>query len=263
MRNLIFVGLPGSGKSTVGRLAARTLGLPFVDADKALEQAEGRSIPDIFAAGGESYFRTLETRVLTDLCRREGMVLATGGGAVLRRENRTLLKGSGLVIFLDRSPCAIRRTLRLLADMKVVEVKEQSGVYVLSADNARRYLHNFADQTDIRGKQQQLKELLVRQEHLNRQMAALCRDILDETSQTPDALPNYYCRIPDDWPHSGTTVGALRFWQATGATIVAIRRGLSYIVSPGPYAELYAGDAVIFVGGVKAREAVSHFFANP
>ena len=161
------------------------------------------------------------------------------------------------------APETIRRTLRLLADMKVVEVKEQSGVYVLSADNARRYLHNFADQTDIRGKQQQLKELLVRQEHLNRQMAALCRDILDETSQTPDALPNYYCRIPDDWPHSGTTVGALRFWQATGATIVAIRRGLSYIVSPGPYAELYAGDAVIFVGGVKAREAVSHFFANP
>ena len=161
------------------------------------------------------------------------------------------------------SPETIRRTLRLLADMKVVEVKEQSGVYVLSADNARRYLHNFADQTDIRGKQQQLKELLVRQEHLNRQMAALCRDILDETSQTPDALPNYYCRIPDDWPHSGTTVGALRFWQATGATIVAIRRGLSNIVSPGPYAELYAGDAVIFVGGVKAREAVSHFFANP
>ena len=161
------------------------------------------------------------------------------------------------------SPETIRRTLRLLADMKVVEVKEQSGVYVLSADNARRYLHNFADQTDIRGKQPQLKELLVRQEHLNRQMAALCRDILDETSQTPDALPNYYCRIPDDWPHSGTTVGALRFWQATGATIVAIRRGLSYIVSPGPYAELYAGDAVIFVGGVKAREAVSHFFANP
>lgn len=161
------------------------------------------------------------------------------------------------------SPETIRRTLRLLADMKVVEVKEQSGVYVLSADNARRYLHNFADQTDIRGKQQQLKELLVRQEHLNRQMAALCRDILDETSQTPDALPNYYCRIPDDWPHSGTTVGALRFWQATGATIVAIRRGLSYIVSPGPYAELYVGDAVIFVGGVKAREAVSHFFANP
>ena len=161
------------------------------------------------------------------------------------------------------SPETIRRALRLLADMKVVEVKEQSGVYVLSADNARRYLHNFADQTDMRGKQQQLRELLARQEQLNRQMAALCRDILDETSQTPDALPNYCCRVPDGWPRGGTTVGALRFWQATGATIVAIRRGLSYIVSPGPYAELYAGDKVIFVGDAKAREAVFHFFTNP
>ena len=161
------------------------------------------------------------------------------------------------------SPETIRRALRLLADMKVVEVKEQSGVYVLSADNARRYLRNFEEKTDMRSKQQQLKQLLARQELLNHQMAALCRDILDETSQTPDSLPNYSCRVPDHWSDSGVTIGALRFWQATGATIVAIRRNLSYIVSPGPYAELYAGDAVIFVGGVKAREAVSHFFANP
>ncbi len=160
------------------------------------------------------------------------------------------------------SPETIRRALRLLADMKVVEVKEQSGVYVLSADNARRYLRNFEEKTDMRSKQQQLKQLLARQELLNHQMAALCRDILDETSQTPDSLPNYSCRVPDHWPDSGVTIGALRFWQATGATIVAIRRNLSYIVSLGPYAELYAGDTVIFVGDAKAREAVSHFFSN-
>ena len=160
------------------------------------------------------------------------------------------------------SPETIRRALRLLADMKVVEVKEQSGVYVLSADNARRYLRNFEEKTDMRSKQQQLKQLLARQELLNHQMAALCRDILDETSQTPDSLPNYSCRVPDHWPDSGVTIGALRFWQATGATIVAIRRNLSYFVSPGPYAELYAGDTVIFVGDAKAREAVSHFFSN-
>ena len=146
--------------------------------------------------------------------------------------------------------------------MKVVEVKEQSGVYVLSADNARRYLRNFEEKTGMRSKQQQLKQLLARQELLNHQMAALCRDILDETSQTPDSLPNYSCRVPDHWLDSGATIGTLRFWQATGATIVAIRRNLSYIVSPGPYAELYAGDTVIFVGDAKAREAVSHFFSN-
>ena len=85
MRNLIFVGLPGSGKSTVGRLCAKALNLPFVDADKFLEQREGRSVADIFASSGEGYFRDLEYRVLAELCRREGIVLATGGGAVLRR----------------------------------------------------------------------------------------------------------------------------------------------------------------------------------
>lgn len=92
MRNLIFVGLPGSGKSTVGRLCAKALNLPFVDADKFLEQREGRSVADIFASSGEGYFRDLESRVLAELCRREGIVLATGGGAVLRRENRRLLR---------------------------------------------------------------------------------------------------------------------------------------------------------------------------
>ena len=86
MRNLIFVGLPGSGKSTVGRLCAKALNLPFVDADKFLEQREGRSVADIFASSGEGYFRDLESRVLAELCRREGMVLATGGGAVGRTE---------------------------------------------------------------------------------------------------------------------------------------------------------------------------------
>ncbi len=104
MRNLIFVGLPGSGKSTVGRLCARALNLPFVDADKFLEQREGRSVADIFASSGEGYFRDLESRVLAELCRREGIVLATGGGAVLRRENRRLLRDGGLVIFLGWPP---------------------------------------------------------------------------------------------------------------------------------------------------------------
>ena len=85
MRNLIFVGLPGSGKSTVGRLCAKALNLPFVDADKFLEQREGRSVADIFASSGEGYFRDLESRVLAELCRREGcdFLLALGGGSAI------------------------------------------------------------------------------------------------------------------------------------------------------------------------------------
>lgn len=160
------------------------------------------------------------------------------------------------------SPETIRRAVRLLADMKVVQVKEQSGVYVLSADNARRFLHNMHDRADMRRKQQRLRLLLEKQEQLNRQVSQLCRDILDETGQTPDSLPNYSCRVPADWPASGASIGDLCFWQATGATIVAIRRNLSYIISPGPYAQLYAGDSVIFVGDGAARRAVSRFFSG-
>lgn len=179
------------------------------------------------------------------------------------REGEKLSGRSRLSPEYNVSPETVRRALRLLADMKVVEVKEQSGVYVLSADNARRYLALCAGRSDIRDKQRRLRELLARQEQLHRRITELCTSILDETSRTPESLPNYSCRVPESWPYSGRNIGELHFWQETGATIVAIHRNLSCIISPGPCAELYAGDCVIFVGDSKAREAVNRFFAAP
>ena len=93
------------------------------------------------------------------------------------------------------------------------------------------------------------------------QVTELCTAILDETGRTPESLPNYSCRIPETWAGSGKTVGELQFWQQTGATIVAIHRNLDCIVSPGPCAELYAGDSIVYVGDGQAREAVRRFFA--
>ena len=82
-----------------------------------------------------------------------------------------------------------------------------------------------------------MKELLEQQERVSRQLAELCRSILDYASfpvQADDTLPNYVCRIPKNWSGIGKNLSNLHFWQATGATIVAIRRGTSRIVSPGP-----------------------------
>ena len=97
------------------------------------------------------------------------------------------------------SPETIRKAVRLLSDMRVVDVREKSGVYVLSADNARRYLHNAGAKIDVFAKRQQMKELLEQQERVSRQLAELCRSILDYASfpvQADDTLPNYVCRIP-------------------------------------------------------------------
>ena len=102
MHDLILIGLPASGKTSAGRLLSQRLVMPFFDCDDAVAAAAGRSIPDIFAQQGEEGFRQLESRVLRELCGREGCVIATGGGAVLREENRRLLRRSGTVFWLDR-----------------------------------------------------------------------------------------------------------------------------------------------------------------
>ena len=102
MGDLILIGLPASGKTTVGCQLAQHLDMPFFDCDEAIEAAAGCSVSDIFACRGETYFRELEHRTLETLCRKEGCVIATGGGAVLREDNRLLLQRSGTVFWLDR-----------------------------------------------------------------------------------------------------------------------------------------------------------------
>lgn len=102
-RPIVLVGMMGSGKSTVGRRLAARLGRRFVDADKVLEERCGVPIATIFELEGEEGFRKRETAILDELSRQPAIVLATGGGAVMRDENRRMLAERGLVIFLQAS----------------------------------------------------------------------------------------------------------------------------------------------------------------
>ena len=102
--NIFLVGLMGAGKTSVGRLLARRLGKTFYDCDHEVERATGVRIPVIFEIEGESGFRARETRMLSDLCSSAGVVLATGGGAVLAPENRKVLADRGIVVYLRASP---------------------------------------------------------------------------------------------------------------------------------------------------------------
>jgi shikimate kinase len=99
-RSIVLVGLMGAGKTSVGRRLADRLSLPFVDADHEIEAAAGKSIPEIFADHGESYFREGEKRVIARLLENGPQVLATGGGAYMNTETRDEIRNNGISVWL-------------------------------------------------------------------------------------------------------------------------------------------------------------------
>ena len=102
MENIILIGMPGCGKSTVAKLLSQELQRPMIDADEEICRVAGCSIPEIFANDGEEAFRKLETQVLRDLGKQSGLIIATGGGCVTRWENYPLLHRNGKIFWLTR-----------------------------------------------------------------------------------------------------------------------------------------------------------------
>lgn len=103
MENIVLIGMPGCGKSTIGRILAQKLNKEYVDTDRCIEALAGCTIPEIFAGQGEEKFRQSETEVLRDLTQKSGLIIATGGGCVTRAENYILLKQNGPVIWIKRN----------------------------------------------------------------------------------------------------------------------------------------------------------------
>jgi shikimate kinase len=122
-----LIGLPGSGKSTVGRQLARRLQIPFYDSDQIIEERLGCSVRAAFERDGEEAFRDLETNVLDELSQIPKAVISTGGGAVLRQENRKHLRGRGYVVYLNSMPEDLHRRLRHDATRPLLQVADPLG----------------------------------------------------------------------------------------------------------------------------------------
>jgi K+/H+ antiporter YhaU regulatory subunit KhtT len=154
------------------------------------------------------------------------------------------------------SPETIRRALKLLNDMKVVEIRAGSGVYAISRESARQYCLSREGEEEREGLEMRFRELVSRHSDLGLEILDIASEMTRAQKIQKPQMPYYEERIEPGSGLVGKSIGKLQFWQTTGATIVGIRRGKRVILSPGPNAELYDGDGLIFVGEQGAADRV-------
>jgi shikimate kinase len=127
-RSIVLVGMPGSGKSSIGRRLAQHLGLEFIDADHEIEAAAGMSIPDIFSQHGEPYFRAGEARVIARLLDKGPQVIATGGGAFVNSDTRALVRTRALSVWLKADVDLLLRRVKRKNDRPLLRVANPEAV---------------------------------------------------------------------------------------------------------------------------------------
>ena len=136
-KNIVLIGMPGCGKTTIGKKAAEVLGKTFIDTDDEIVKFAGMSIPDIFSKYGEEKFRDIESDVIKNVSGMQSAVIATGGGAVLRERNVSLLKQNGFTVFIDRPVDKLvttsDRPLSSNRDLLLRRYSERYGIYCGSA----------------------------------------------------------------------------------------------------------------------------------
>lgn len=149
-RSIVLVGLMGAGKTTVGRRLAQRLGLPFLDADVEIEKAAAQTIPDIFAAHGEAYFRDGERRVIARLLAEGPNVLATGGGAFMNEATRRRIAESGVSIWLKADLATLMARVRRKSNRPLLDNPDPEGTMRRLMDE-RYPLYATADLTVFSG----------------------------------------------------------------------------------------------------------------
>ena len=138
MEKIVLIGMPGCGKSTIGRLLAEKTGHRFVDADEVLEQNAGCTIPEIFSDHGEAVFRDLESKTLSELGKQSGLIIATGGGCVTHNRNYTLLHQNGTIFWIRRDLDLLPTDGRPLSQINRVSdmYRVRKPMYEFFADHA-------------------------------------------------------------------------------------------------------------------------------
>ena len=179
-------------------------------------------------------------------------------------EGRKIYGRSQMAAEYGVSAETIRRALKLLSDMEVVTIKPKSCVIIASAEGAGRYVNRFGTGSNVRELRAGLRGLLSQHAELGRRISEAVTELtrIDESLTGSDPFQNYEAQLPEASRAVGKNLGELSFWQATGATVIAIRRQGAIILSPGPYAQLQERDILVFVGNSEAVQAVRRLLSE-
>ncbi len=151
--NIILVGLMGAGKSTIGRNLAKQLNKEFFDSDRVIEERTGVDIATIFEIEGEQGFRDREEQVIKELCEKEGIILATGGGSILRENNRQTMKENGHVIYLCTSAELLYSRIRYDKSRPLMQTESPLDTLKKLLNDREPYYLEVADTVVTTGKQ--------------------------------------------------------------------------------------------------------------
>ena len=143
MENIVLIGMPGCGKTRIARALGEKLGRPVLEADEEIEREAGMSIPEIFRLEGEEGFRKRETRVLSELGKRSGAILSTGGGCITREENYPLLHQNGVILWRKRDISLLSRKGRPISLSR-----DLGELYVERAPLYERFADHIIEETD-------------------------------------------------------------------------------------------------------------------
>lgn len=159
------------------------------------------------------------------------------------------------------SPETVRRSMKLLEDMKIVTVMKNSGTIVLSAENASLYVERFGEHNKISLLQKKLSDLIKHEFDVNQQILEISNAIVRMNDKFSESNPfeNHEVNVLPNSYFIGKTLVELNFWQETMATVIAVRREGKIILSPGPYVLFQENDIIIFVGDIKSVQAVTEY----
>lgn len=177
------------------------------------------------------------------------------------KEGNRILGRSTLASEYNVSPETIRRAVNLLEDMHVVEASQGSGIYITSLVNAYSFVQKFQNKETIRSLKHEMKALLIQKKEIENTINEKIDKIVDYSDRLKNlnVLTPLEIEIDDNSQLIGRTVTETKFWQNTGATIIAIKRGESLILSPGPYGGFEKSDTIFVIGDSDVVERIKQF----